>query len=297
MTGVERVFQAINHREADQVPKGEWFLGPGLIGALLGKDGTPSWEDEAAVRKMLDMDLVVIAPNDPDHAKFDYSLLRRWRRETDLFVFALIDGPFERLVHRLGFTDFMTAVGKKDDRIEKMAAREAETGTALALSCLKAGACGVILADDIAYNRGPFIPPALLRRIWVPLWRRQTEALAGAPVIFHSDGNISDLLPDIAAAGFSGIHSLEPTAGMDMAGIKQEYGDKICLWGNVDQGFLSQTTDEADIAAAVKDLIRIAAPRGGYIFSTSSGCLGDDLPPDTVLALYRAVSKYGRYPE
>jgi hypothetical protein len=80
MTGVERVFHAINHREADQVPKGEWFLGPGLIGALLGKDRTPSWEDEAVVREMLDMDLVVIAPNDPDHSKFDHSLLRRWRR-------------------------------------------------------------------------------------------------------------------------------------------------------------------------------------------------------------------------
>ncbi|HUW65586.1 MAG TPA: uroporphyrinogen decarboxylase family protein [Spirochaetia bacterium] len=302
MTGFERVSLAINHREADRVPKGEWTLGPSLISGLLGKEGPPAWEDEAAARELLGMDLVAVAPPDPDRTapdpdRLDYSLFHRWRQETDLFVFALIDGPFERAAHRMGFLEFLAAVGKQDDRIEKMAAREAELGLESARRCLRAGAHGVILADDIAYNRGTFIRPALLRRTFLPLWRDQVQALDGVPVFFHSDGNLSDLLPDLASARFHGLHSLEPTAGMDMARIKQEYGPKLCLWGNVDLGWLAGQEDEDEIEDGVQDLLQAAAAGGGYIFGTSSGCLGDDLPPDRVLGLYKAAGKYNRYPE
>ena len=287
------MYLAISHREADRVPKGEWSLDPGLICALVGKDAPPTWEDDAATRELLGMDLVAVPA--PDQAVSDYCPFHRWRRETDLFVFALVDGPFESTAYRLGFLEFLAAVGKKDNRIAEMAALEAAKGVESARRCLQAGAHGVIIADDIAYNRGPFVNPAVLRRIFLPLWRDQVRALAAVPVFFHSDGNLMTMLPDLAAAGFCGLHSLEPAAGMDITRIKQEYGHKVCLWGNVDLGWLAGVRDEEQIAAGVRELLRSAAPGGGYIFSTASGCLGDDLPPRRVLALYRAAGEYGRY--
>jgi uroporphyrinogen decarboxylase len=290
VTGVERVFLAINHREADRVPKGEWSLGPGLISALMGKDGPPSFEDEAAARELLGMDLVAVAPD-------GCSLIDRWRRETDLFVFALVDGPFERIVAKLGFVEFMTGLGREEHKIAGLAAREAEKGVELARRCLEAGAHGVIIADDIAYNRGTLIRPDTLRRVFLPLWRGQVQALTGVPVFFHADGNFTALLADLVGAGFAGLHSLEPGAGMDIGQIKQEHGHKLCLWGNVDLGWLVDTKDEEQIAAGVRDLMGVAAPGGGYIFATAAGCLWDNLPAERVLALYRAAGEYGYYAE
>jgi len=288
LTRAERVYRAIRHREADRVPKGEWSLGPGLISALLGRPGPPGWEDEAAAREMLGMDLVAV-PVDPDGP----SLCRRWRRETDLFVFALVDGPFETMANSMGFLEFLAALAKQEEQIAARAAGAAERGLQKARACLQAGAHGVIVADDVAYNRGTFVNPSVLRRIFLPLWRDQVKRLFGVPVFFHADGNLAAILPELATAGFAGLHGLEPGAGMDLAAIKQKYGQRLCLWGNVDPGWLFGDQDR--IAEGVSELLRVAAPGGGYIFATAAGCLGDEAAPEMVLALYRAAEEYGHY--
>lgn len=306
MTGAERVYRAIARKAVDRVPKGEWRLAPALIAGLLGKEGPVGWEDEVAARELLGMDLVALAPAGPPPAAgapgaagLDYSLFRRWRSQTDFFVFALIDGPFQGVARRMDFTDFLLRVGSRDEGIEKLALEEADFTIEVARYCLKNGAHGVIIADDIAYTRGLYVNPVLLRELFLPLWRRQAGVLKAGrvPVFFHSDGNIMSLLPDLVAAGFTGLHSLEPAAGMDIARIKSEYGANLCLMGNIDLDFLVKAEREEEIAAGVRRLMAVASPGGGFIFSTSSGCLGDDLPPAKVLALYRSAGKYGTYPD
>jgi len=303
MTRWERVYRAIARKPADRVPKGEWQLAPGLIAGLLGKAGPVGWEDEVAARVLLGMDLVTLVPadpapaaGDPRGARLDYNSFSRWRNQTDFFIFALIDGPFQGVARRMDFTEFLLRVGGRDGSIKRWAFEEADLNIEVARYCLQNGAHGVIIADDIAYTRGLYVNPSLLREIFLPLWRRQVEALKAGqvPVFFHSDGRIMSLLPDLVAAGFTGLHSLEPTAGMDIARIKKEYGAALCLWGNFDLDFLVRAAEE-EIAASVKGLMAVAAPGGGFIFSTSSGCLGDELPPAKVLALYRAGHEYGVY--
>ncbi|MCL5290873.1 MAG: uroporphyrinogen decarboxylase family protein [Bacillota bacterium] len=297
MTKTERVYAAIARRRADRVPKGEWHLSPGLIAGILGSQGSIGWEEEAAVREFLGMDLVVLGTSAVHHGpEPNYDSIRRWRAETDFFVFALIDGPFQGTVQQMDFVDFLLRLGRGDERIRKLAAEQAERGLAMARQCLRNGAHGVLLADDVAYTRGLFVQPLLMREIFVPLWRYQVQALKNekVPVFFHSDGNINSLLPDLVAAGFNGLHSLEPTANMDIARIKKEYGHSLCLMGNIDLGFLIQA-GQKEIEAEVKQLMTTAALGGGFIFSTSCGCLGDDVPPDKVIALYRSAEKYGFY--
>lgn len=302
MTRVERVYRAINRRELDRVPKGEWQLAPVLVEGILGREKEVTWEDEVAARELLGMDLVGLVPAGLPAVKclpasrLDYSLFERWRKETDFFVFALIDGPFQSTSRRLDFVDFLLRLRSREERIKKMALQEAEYGLEVARLCLQAGAHGIILADDIAYSRGPYVNPALLREIFVPLWRQQVEALKakGVPVFFHSDGNIWSLLPDLMATGFTGLHSLEPSSGMDIARIKEEYGAYLCLMGNFDLHFLLKARDE-EIRAEVKRLMQVAAPGGGFIFSTSSGCLGGNIPPEKVILLYQAAQEFGIY--
>jgi uroporphyrinogen decarboxylase len=42
------------------------------------------------------------------------------------------------------------------------------------------------------------------------------------------------LLKDIVDAGVDGIHSIQPTAGMDIGRIKHDFGDLLSLLGNIE---------------------------------------------------------------
>ncbi len=71
MTRRQRVYDAIGHREADRVPKGEIDIAPQLVATLLGKpkgaylpEGVP-FEDAVQVRKLLRMDLACVVLNTP----------------------------------------------------------------------------------------------------------------------------------------------------------------------------------------------------------------------------------------
>ncbi|MGI9860521.1 uroporphyrinogen decarboxylase family protein [Moorella naiadis] len=232
----------------------------------------------------------------PDPASFDLQAIRRWREETDFFVLAFVDGPFQGTGRLFDFTEFLLAAAAREGVIKELAAAVADFNLELARLCRQAGAHGIIIGDDIAYDRGTYIRPDLWRELFLPLLRCQVEGLKemDLPVLYHSDGNLQAVLPDLAGLPLDGLQGLEPAAGMDIGAVKREYGEKLCLMGNFDLDLLV-TGNPDTITAAVHSLLDVAAPGGGYIFSTACGILHASLPPENVLALYRAVDEYGRY--
>jgi uroporphyrinogen-III decarboxylase len=81
---------------------------------------------------------------------------------------------------------------------------------------------------------------------------------------------------------------------MDIRAMKRTYGDRLCILGNVDLNLLGMGSPEA-VEEEVRELIRDVGPGGGYI-ATSGNSLAAYLLPENVLALSRAVQRYGRYP-
>jgi uroporphyrinogen decarboxylase len=81
---------------------------------------------------------------------------------------------------------------------------------------------------------------------------------------------------------------------MDIRAMKRDYGDRLCLLGNVDLNLLGMGSPDA-VDREVRELIREVGPGGGYIV-TSGNSLAAYLLPENVLALSRAVQTYGRYP-
>lgn len=81
---------------------------------------------------------------------------------------------------------------------------------------------------------------------------------------------------------------------MDIRAVKRDYGDRICVLGNVDLNILGLGTP-LDVDRTVRNLIRHVGPGGGYIV-TCGNSLAGYLRPENALALGPAVEKYGRYP-
>lgn len=117
----------------------------------------------------------------------------------------------------------------------------------------------------------------------------------GLPAMLHSDGNVSTLIDDILKAGFDGLHSLQPSAGVDIVAVKRQWGKELCLMGNVDLDYLLTLGKPQEVEAEVKRLICEVAPGGGYILS-STNVLARYVPPENALVMYMTAERYGRYP-
>lgn len=147
--------------------------------------------------------------------------------------------------------------------------------------------------DDLAYVKGPFFSPKIYREVVQPAHRRACDFAhdRGAYAMLHTDGNIWPLLPDIVDAGVDALNPLEQKAGMDVARLKAEYGDRLVFEGGIDARAMSQP--EA-IEAEVRETLTVAKESGGYCYHSDHSVPSDVSFGDycKVIAL---VKHYGRY--
>ncbi len=155
----------------------------------------------------------------------------------------------------------------------------------------------VFTGDDIANARGPLFSPRLWQKLLLPHYRRLVAAIHDAGLYHwkHSDGNLYPFLDSIVDAGTDGIDPIDPMGGMDLATVKQRYGSRVAIKGNVDQvELLTGGTPEA-VAASVQSCIAAAGRGGGYVCS-SSNSIHSGVRPDLYRAMVEAIHTYGRYP-
>jgi uroporphyrinogen decarboxylase len=152
--------------------------------------------------------------------------------------------------------------------------------------------------DDYAGNTNLILSPRLFQQLILPALKRLvTVAKDVRPdlvVMFHSDGVITRLIPDLLSIGIDVIHPLEPLPAMDLTAIKAEFGKRVSFLGGID---ISRAMPGArqDVAEEVQRRIRQLAPGGGYIL-TPANHLQADVPAENVLELVEAVRRFGRYP-
>jgi uroporphyrinogen decarboxylase len=228
---------------------------------------------------------------------FNTSSIRRWVEQTDFCVFAQVGGVFDSIYPYMGLTNYVKALYLRPNALRHVIEEVYRFNLEVIKMFAEAGAHVILVGDDLAYDNGPFIPPSLLRKYVLPYLAGEAEAAhrLNLPVILHSDGNIRLLMEDIVKAGFDGLHSLQPSSGVDIVEIKKRWGERLCLMGNVDLDFLLTLGKPEDVETEVKRLMREVAPGGGYILSTTN-VLTRYVPPENALAMYRAAEKYGRYP-
>ena len=154
----------------------------------------------------------------------------------------------------------------------------------------------VFMADDLGFTGGPLVSPEVYRKYVFPWYRQIGEILAeaGLPFLFHSDGTLLDVMDDLADCGIQAIHPIEPQA-MDIVEVKRRYGDRFCIFGNIDLDYTLTLGSVADVVEQVKRRIRELAPGGGYGLSASNS-IPDYVKPENYRAMVEAAKKYGAYP-
>ncbi|MFC1888992.1 uroporphyrinogen decarboxylase family protein [Thermodesulfobacteriota bacterium] len=154
----------------------------------------------------------------------------------------------------------------------------------------------VFMSDDLSDTGGCMVSPEIYRKYVFPWYKKIGEILdgAGLPFIFHSDGNLWAVLDDLADCGIKAIHPIEPLA-MDIVEVKKRYGDRFCIFGNIDLEYTLTRGTVEDVEDQVKKRIKELGPGGGYGLAASNS-IPDYVKPGNYKAMVEAVKRYGQYP-
>ena len=157
-------------------------------------------------------------------------------------------------------------------------------------SDLPEGVLWISESCDIAFKSTLLFPPAFLRRSFIPGYRRFCDAVhrKGRKVLFHSDGNLWEILDDLVKAGVDLLHPVEPLAGMDPAELHRRYPE-LMLCGTIDVSQLLPFGTPQEIRDQV---VRNIEATEGRIMVGSSTELHDEVPLENFLALHESVLDY-----
>lgn len=208
------------------------------------------------------------------------------------FIFGSHIAPFTATYMAMGLERFFINMIEKPVFVRKLLEDRTEWCIAMFKEAQRHGIDVAILGEDAGTKSGPMISTDMWREFIFPLHCRIVDEL-DVPVIWHSDGNFSSYLPMAIEAGFVGIHSLEPDVGMDLPQVKQDYGDKLALIGNVDTRVLFGSNLES-VRSEVDRCMDQGAAGGGYLFA-SCNSIFKGMNPDAVREMYRYAHEIGSY--
>jgi uroporphyrinogen decarboxylase len=326
----ERVLVALQHREPDRVPRFEIWI-DALLDELgqtdqasayvnLGQDcvlmpthnppesnawrnGVDEWGRvwqngmyvDGVVDTEADLEKYSLPLGDVEKF-FDHDQIQEVRRSypNHCLIFGTHIGPFTAGFMAMGFERFFLRLVDDLAFVHRLLEARTEWCIAMYQEAASLGADLLVLGDDAGHGEGPMISPRMWRKLILPYHRHIVDALE-VPIMWHSDGNVEALLPMAIEAGFVGFHGMEPGAGMDLAKIKQEYGQDLTLIGNVDLRVLFISDLEA-VHKEVDRCIEQGAPGGGYMIA-SCNSIYEGMNPTAVAEMFRYEGEVGFYGE
>jgi uroporphyrinogen decarboxylase len=122
--------------------------------------------------------------------------------------------------------------------------------------------------DDIGAQYGMLMAPATWRRFLKP---RMAEFISrikridpGVKIAYHSDGNVSEVIPDLIEIGIDVLNPVQP-ACMDPARLKRKYGDHLLFWGSIDEQHTLPFGTPDDVRAEILTRLTTIGRGGGLI--------------------------------
>lgn len=266
------------------------------------EDGTLSPASDRSIKSRKDFEEKIVSPTDDDiEARMRY--VKEYRQALDssgtrIGFCVLIAAYFQTLYEfMIGMERCMTLVYRDRGFIEELLEISTQYWVKFVRRAVEEGVDFVWAADDVAFKTGLFLPPKIMKELWLPHLQRIIEPAvnAGKPIMFHSDGKIDEIVPWLIDIGVDCIQPMDPY-GIDYREYKKRFGGIVCLAGNIDIEFpLAHGTPE-DVERDVREHMEVLKPGGGYV-ATSSHSIVNYIPHENFIAMINAMHKYGSYGE
>ncbi len=249
---------------------------------------------EGPVQGVGDIAKLAFEPDPGDYAMLQYLVQTMGR---DVAHFFAIPDLFRLSWQLRGGMDKLLLDYMRDEELVFALARVTTDFCKAALKMARGhGADVIILEGDLAFNTSTLMSPDQYRKFIKPYHQELISFCheQGMKAVKHSDGNLWPILDDLVEVGFDGIHPIQPQC-MDIKEVKGHLKGRAAVVGNIDCSFLLPFGTVEEVDQAVRETIRIAAPGGGYIIS-SSNSIHPGCKPENYIAMVKAARRYGAYP-
>ena len=198
---------------------------------------------------------------------------------------------FQWFILTFGWEPFLAAAASEPKKFEAVIERFTQMSVEYAAYFAKTELPIFYCHDDLAITRGLVFPKEWYIKNIFPAYERIFEPLkkAGKPVIFVSDGNYLEIIPEILAAGADGLVIDHFT---DMDAIMKQYGGKHPICGNVHIDALTYGTRD-DVKKEVLRCVAYAKRYPGYIIRVSAD-IPHNIPLENLETYFDCVNEYGR---
>ena len=209
-------------------------------------------------------------------------------RATEQYVLAgTCPRPFERLQFLRGTERLYLDLGRPPQALRDFLARLHAFYIEELTVWAQTDVDGLTFMDDWGSQHAVLISPDLWRELFKPLYAEYI-AIAhahGKHAFMHSDGYITDFIPDLIEIGLDALNS--QVFCMDVEELGKRFGGQITFWGELDRQHLLPNADPVEIAAAAQRLKSVFHHDGGFIAQCE---FGPGARPENVHAFFAALA-------
>ena len=127
------------------------------------------------------------------------------------------------------------------------------------------------IMDDWGMQKGMIVSPEYFRKYYKPLYKDYVEIARqyNKHVFMHSDGNITEIIPDLIEIGIDALNS--QLFCMNIEELGNRFRGKITFWGEIDRQSILPNGNQNDIKNAVNLVYNNLYSNGGVIAQCEFG--------------------------
>jgi len=258
-----------------------------------GKD-TRVWADEHEGTIRTPADLETFPWPEADRLDFSPFVEAEHLLKPGMKLIAIVGKVFTAAWQLMGFENLCMGMYEKPDLVEELIRRVGRIQVEVFKKVVQFDTVGAVwVPDDIAYHSGPMVPPEWFIEKVFPYYKTMGDICreAGKPFIYHSDGDMEQMIDTVIDAGFNALHPIEPES-MDIYAVRQRVGKRLCLLGNIRVHTLSTGTPD-DVRRLVKDRVLNLGHQGAYCVG-SSNSVPNYVPLENYKAMLQASADFGK---
>jgi len=208
----------------------------------------------------------------------------------DAPIIGVVMSPFSLPVMQMGFEKYLDLMHEEVDLFNKLMKINEDFCVEWANAQLKAGATAIGYFDPV--SSPTIIPRSKYLETGFKVAKQTLPRIKGPTATHLASGRAIPIIDDIAETGTAivGISVKE-----DIIELKAKCKGKLTLLGNLNGiEMMNWTPKQAE--GIVKDVIKKAAPGGGFILSDNHGEIPCQVPEKVLMAISKAAREFGTYP-
>lgn len=193
---------------------------------------------------------------------------------------------FERAWSLRGFEKLMEDLALRSDFVADLLDRITAIQEVLAQRFITLGVDGGYFGDDYGAQQSLLFSPRTWRALFKPRLARLFAVFreAGLPVILHSDGDITEILPDLVEIGLTVLNPVQPEV-LNLHWLKSTFAGQLAFYGGISTQTVLPHGTPAEVRSAARAALRVLAADGTGLVLAPSHRMTTDIPIENVAAL------------